>query len=502
VDLLARQVSRTPDAVAVQDARTSLTYAGLWRRASATAELLGAAGCGPDAPVVVCAERSAELVVALAGAVLAGAPYVPVDPQWPAERQRFVIDDVAPAAILHGGDAPDAGVPVLRLDHLPTGDGPVVEPRAVDEHDAAYVLYTSGSTGRPKGVVVPHRGLVNRLRWMQDEFHLGAADTVLQKTPYTFDVSVWEFFWPLVAGGRLYVAVPEGHRDPEYLVELIRRERVTIVHFVPSMLALFLREPGVAACESLRLVISSGEVLTAALANAFRAVSAADLYNLYGPTEASIDVTSWRCRGPEPGPTVPIGRPITGVRALVLDERRRPVGPGIAGELYLGGVCLADGYLNRPDLTRQAFVPDPTSAGERLYRTGDLVRWAPDGYLEYIGRMDNQVKLHGVRIEPGEIEALALEDATVGEAVAVVRDDGQGPRLVLYVVPATPGTNLSGLRGWLGARLPAAMVPTSIVELERMPVTANGKCDRGRLPAPATERRRGTGRARVPRAGT
>jgi amino acid adenylation domain-containing protein len=351
-------------------------------------------------------------------------------------------------------------------------------------------MYTSGSTGRPKGVVVPHRGVVNRLRWMQQEFGLTTADTVLQKTPYTFDVSVWEFFWPLLAGARLYVAEPEGHRDPEYLIQTIQKESITVIHFVPSMLAMVVQQPGLDRCPSLRLAVASGEALSAALATTWQAASTAELVNLYGPTEASIDVTCWRCRRPEPGPMVPIGRPITGVRLLVAHEGE-PVGVGVAGELYLGGVCLADGYLGRPDLTEQAFPPDPGRPGERLYRTGDLVRWTADGVLEYLGRIDTQVKLHGVRIELGEIEALALEHPGVAQAAAAIQDDGQGSRLVLYVVAApaalsgTAGAELSGLRGALRAQLPPAMVPTSIIELADMPLTSSGKCDRRALPTAA-----------------
>lgn len=494
-DLLTRQAARTPTEVAMTFEREHLTYAELMTRAKLAAAVLIESGAGPTSPVLICAERSASLVVALVASMLAGAPYVPADVRWPRQRIGYLIQQVAPSVILTDQAARQQHGPFsendVPIESLPT-TGPAPDLRQVPgDADPAYIIYTSGSTGRPKGVVVPHRGVVNRLRAGQLIFPIGVGDTVLQKTPYTFDISVWEFFWPLVTGARLCLAVPDGHRDPEYLLEVIHQEGVTIAHFVPSMLALIVREPLLPACETLKLVIASGEELSASLARAFRAASSAELHNMYGPTEASIEVTHRRCRDDEPGPAVPIGRPIVGVRTPVLGEGLRPVRVGEIGELYLGGICLADGYLGQPDLTETAFVPDPDHPGERLYRTGDLARWTEAGELEFCGRRDHQVKLNGVRVELGEIEAVALEQPEVAEAVAVVRQTVAGAQVVLYVVaPGSGSATLPGLSALLAAKLPVPLRPFHTVLLERLPLTPNGKCDRDRLPAPPLRRER------------
>ncbi|MBD0417622.1 amino acid adenylation domain-containing protein, partial [Streptomyces sp. TRM S81-3] len=272
----------------------------------------------------------------------------------------------------------------------------------------AYVIFTSGSTGRPKGVMIPHAGIVNRLHWMQDRYGLTPADRVLQKTPYGFDVSVWEFFWPLLTGATLVLARPGGHRDPEYLAALIRDERVTTVHFVPSMLDVFLTEPSAAQCTSLRRVICSGETLTPVTQARFFDVydATVELHNLYGPTEASVDVTAWQCHSDRADGTIPIGAPVANTQVYVLDRALQPVPAGVTGELHLGGVQVARGYVGRPGLTAERFVACPFAAGERMYRTGDLVRWTTDGRLEYLGRADDQVKIRGFRIEPGEVQAV------------------------------------------------------------------------------------------------
>ncbi|MFF9091399.1 amino acid adenylation domain-containing protein, partial [Streptomyces sp. NPDC014991] len=352
----------------------------------------------------------------------------------------------------------------------------------------AYVLYTSGSTGTPKGVVVPHAGIVNRLLWTQAEYALDASDAVLQKTPYGFDVSVWEFFWPLTTGARLVVARPDGHRDPAYLSALIREHAVTTVHFVPSMLRTFLTAPDAAAAgETLRRVLCSGEALPAALAARARDVLGPKLHNLYGPTEASVDVTSWACQ--DGSGTVPIGRPVWNTRVHVLDAALRPVPPGVTGELYLSGVQLARGYLGRPGLTAERFVAHPHGApGERMYRTGDLARWTGQGVLEFAGRADDQVKLRGFRVELGEVEAVLARHPAVAEVAAAVREDRPGDqRLVAYVVPA-PGADPEPerLRAAAAHALPDYMVPTSVVMLDALPLTPSGKLARNDLPAPDT----------------
>jgi amino acid adenylation domain-containing protein len=365
----------------------------------------------------------------------------------------------------------------------------------------AYVIYTSGSTGRPKGVMNIHGAVCNRLLWMQDVFGLTADDRVLQKTPFSFDVSVWEFFWPLLAGARLVVARPSGHRDPAYLADVIARERITTVHFVPSLLRAWLDEVGSLHRETgaLRRVICSGEVLAPSLAQRFMACSTAELHNLYGPTEAAIDVTWWACsRAEHPGErrTIPIGRPIANVDCFVLDPRLQPVPVGVAGELHIGGVALARGYLNQPELTAERFIADPFAdrPGSRLYKTGDLVRQLADGNIEFVGRLDHQVKVRGVRVELGEIETVLANHASVRECVALVHEAGDaGPQLVAYVVPHVgQGAATSRLRSFLAQRLPAGMVPDAIVPLEALPLLPNGKLDRSALPVPDLSRRQAT----------
>ncbi|MGW6611885.1 amino acid adenylation domain-containing protein [Streptomyces erythrochromogenes] len=481
--LLAEQAARTPDATAVVLEGESLTYRALEERAGRLADVLAARGIGPESLVAVAVPRSLDLMVALCGVLKAGAAYLPVDPGQPEERNLGIMSDAAPALVLSTGwEAP--GTPTLRLDTpLPVAD-PAPRPAVLPDHPA-YAIFTSGSTGRPKGALVPHRAIVNRLEWMQREYGLGAGDRVLQKTPSGFDVSVWEFFWPLLTGATLVVAKPGGHQDPAYLADLIARESVTTAHFVPSMLDVFLREPAAADARSLRRVIASGEALPAHTQDAFfRVLPGAELHNLYGPTEAAVDVTLWPCRAGDA--TVPIGRPAANTRTYVLDGRLAPVAPGTAGELYLAGVQLARGYLGRPGLTADRFVACPFEPGARMYRTGDLVRWRADGALEYLGRTDDQVKIRGFRIEPGEVQSAAAGCAGVSHAAVVVREDRPGdPRLVAYVVPR-PGAapTPAGVRGELAAALPEHMVP-AVVVLDELPVTPNGKLDRRALPAPA-----------------
>ncbi|WP_043367944.1 non-ribosomal peptide synthetase, partial [Cupriavidus sp. WS] len=378
-----------------------------------------------------------------------------------------VIDLTQPVQETDGADHDPA--PVLLPDHL------------------AYVIYTSGSTGRPKGVGNRHGALHNRLWWMQAQYGLNARDTVLQKTPFSFDVSVWEFFWPLMTGARLVLAAPGDHRDPARIAALIARHGVTTLHFVPAMLQAFVAHDEVAAsCATLRHIVCSGEALPAALARrTMTLLPHAGLHNLYGPTEAAIDVTHWTCRD-DGGSAVPIGSPIANVDAHVLDGALHPLPDGVAGELYLGGAGLARGYLGRAALTAERFVADPHgAAGERLYRTGDLARRRADGQIAYLGRLDHQVKIRGLRIELGEIEARLLAHPGVREAV-VVAPAGEGPaRLAAYVVGAAGASpDVAELRAWLAQALPDYMVPAALLVLEAMPVSANGKLDRRALPSP------------------
>ncbi len=432
------------------------------------------------------------MVVSLLGVLKAGAAYLPLDPDYPAERLGWMIADAHVPVLLAQERLlpalPPTQARVLCLEAGWEGDGEPASPTGLSDQGLAYVLYTSGSTGRPKGVMIQHRGIVNRLLWMQEAYGLSADDRVLQKTPYSFDVSVWEFFWPLITGAHLVVARPGGHRDSAYLAELIRSERVTVTHFVPSMLQAFLEVPDLSGCASLRLVVASGEALSPGLRRRFRERLAARLENLYGPTEASVDVTAWDCAAEARGGIVPIGRPVANTRIHLLDRPLQPVPAGIPGELCIGGVQLARGYLNRPDLTAERFVPDPCgeTPGDRLYRTGDLARHLPDGAVEYLGRLDFQVKVRGFRIELGEIESVLASHPGVREAVVVARgEDAEDRRLVAYVVPqAGAAPEVPELRAFLAARVPEHMVPPAWVVLDELPLTPSGKVDRRALPAP------------------
>ncbi len=482
--LVTAQAVATPDATAVVFEDEHVTYADLAARADRLAGLLAAAGAGPETVVAVVLPRSVELVVALLAILRSGAAFLPIDPEYPADRVAYLLGDASPSVVLGttglSGLLPstvDSNVLWLDDSALP-GEPGTVPPVRVPGPGAAYLLYTSGSTGKPKGVLVSHAALANRLLWMQDAYRLSAGDRVLQKTSCGFDVSVWEFFLPLITGATLVVARPGGHRDPAYLAEVIRREGVTDVHFVPSMLREFLPD---AAGTGLRRVYTSGEALSPALRAEFHRTLDAELHNLYGPTEAAIDVTAWTSPAGEVA-VVPIGRPVWNTQAYVLDERLRPVPPGVVGELYLGGVQLARGYRGRPELTAERFVACPFGEpGTRMYRTGDRARWR-DGELEYHGRTDHQVKVRGVRVEPAEVEAVLREHDGVADAVVLLRPaPGGDPQLVAYVVgEAVPGA----LRAHTAAALPHAMVPAVFVVLDRFPLTPHGKLDRAALPEP------------------
>ncbi|MFF5173343.1 amino acid adenylation domain-containing protein [Micromonospora sp. NPDC000089] len=487
------RVTEAPAAPAVTIGDVTVSYRELNARANRVAHVLRGHGVGPGTLVAVCAERSVELVTGLLGVLKAGGAYVPLDPEYPVERLAFMLADTAAPVLLTTGAPPagldTAGLRVLPLDDpAPWRDAPTVNPQpAATLDDVAYLIYTSGSTGRPKGVPNTHRGIANRLAWMQRDHQLTAVDVVLQKTPASFDVSVWEFFWPLMTGARLALAVPGGHRDPAYLRDLIAGQGVTVLHFVPSMLAQFLGQDDLGRLDSLRLVICSGEELPVDLARRCLAMLPAELHNLYGPTEAAVDVTSWACTADRlAGLTrVPIGGPVPNTTLYVRDPAGNPCPVGVPGELHIGGVQVALGYHARPALTADRFVPDPYAGrpGARLYRTGDLARWRPDGTIEFLGRIDNQVKLRGLRIELGEIEARLVAHPAVREAVVVVRQDDQdGQRLVGYVVPAAAAER--DLRGHLRAALPEYMAPTALVGLDALPLSPNGKLDRRALPAP------------------
>jgi amino acid adenylation domain-containing protein len=528
--LIEAQAARTPDAVALRWEDDALTYAELNARANQLAHHLVRLGVGPETRVGLCLERGVEMVVCLLAVLKAGGAYVPVDPGYPADRIAYMLAD--------------SGVPVLLTQErlravLPATDARIIAVDAAWDEIAAespanvrsgatprtlaYVIYTSGSTGRPKGVMNQHGAVVNRLAWMQAEYGLAPDDVVLQKTPFSFDVSVWEFLWPLQQGAMLVMARPDGHRDPAYLADVIQRRGVTTLHFVPSMLQTFVESVDADRCASLKRVLCSGEALPPALVDRFHArfPESVGLHNLYGPTEAAVDVSYWPCARGDATGIVPIGRPVWNTRLYVLDAAGQPAPVGVPGELHIGGVQVARGYHGRPSLTAERFVPDPFSAtpGARLYRTGDRARWVEkcvsaevrecgsgidsndvsrrdaQGHeptdalthsrthaLEFLGRLDAQVKIRGFRIEPGEIEAALATHPDVRECAVLAREDAPGdPRLVAYVVG---DADEDALRAHLGAGLPEHMVPSAFVTLDALPLTPNGKLDRRALPAP------------------
>ena len=521
--IFASQTERSPDNLAVVFETQHLTYAGLDTSSNQLANCLKRMGVGPDTPVAICVERSLFLVVGLLGVLKAGAAYLPLDPEHPKERLAFMLDDAQVPVII----TQDRLAGILADQNRQT----IVIDRQWEEisresrfapsvpscpENLAYIIYTSGSTGRPKGVSIPHQAIVNHMLWLQDYFKLSETDSFLQKTAFSFDASVSEFFAPLLTGGRIIMARPGGAQDSSYIVKAIADHEVTCLQLVPSMLRVLLDEPGFGQCRSLKKVISAGESLPVELLERFTASMDAELYNFYGPTEAAIDVTSWRCDRLISRPVVPIGYPIANTQVHILGPDLQSMPVSMPGEFYIGGTNLARGYLNRPELTAELFIPHPHSeeSGARLYRTGDLARRLPGGAVEYLRRVDHQVKLRGFRIELGEIEAALNQNPAIQESVVLTREDRPGDkRLVAYIVPerdfkqekvrnqnSTPlpveeagkGINTSSrelsfesLRGYLQQKVPAYSVPSSFVILESLPLLANGKVARQALPAPS-----------------
>ncbi len=489
-----RQAGATPDRTALVFEGERLSYAQFNRAVNRLARHLIKQGARPDDRIAVYMERSVEMVLALYAIHKAGAAYVPIAPDNPRDRVLFMLEDSHARLLLcTPGQREDAllqGRHVLVVDRhaLPdeSEDNPALKPHP---QQAAYMIYTSGSTGRPKGTLVSHEAIRNRLQWMQETFPLTEADRILQKTPFTFDVSVWEFFWPLMYGATLVIARPGGHKDTAYLVETVRAEQITTMHFVPPMLQVFLEAWQVEACHSLKRVICSGEALPLDLKNRFYDKLDAELHNLYGPTEAAVDVTWYPCPVTSPYPALPIGLPVANTRIHILDEDLNPVPVGVPGELFIAGVQLARGYHHRPELTAEKFIPDPHAAtpGARMYRTGDLVRRLPDGNIDYLSRIDFQLKIRGFRIELGEIEHQLAQLPPIREAVVTVYEPQTGNKqLAAYVIPAATREEIDpdGLRSALAAHLPDYMIPAHIIAVDHFPLTPNGKVDRRALPEP------------------
>jgi putative pyridoxal-dependent aspartate 1-decarboxylase len=507
--LFEEQVEKTPDAVAVVFEDQQLTYRQLNAKANQLARYLQHLGVKPEMLVGICVERSLEMVIGLLAILKAGGVYVPLDPHYPQERLSYMIADSGVAVLLTQSSLlPSLPEHQAQIVHIDT-DGETIGQYSQDNlevgvgsENLAYVIYTSGSTGKPKGVMNAHQGIVNRLLWMQDAYQLTSSDRVLQKTPFSFDVSVWEFFWTLMTGATIVLAKPEGHKDSNYLVDLIARQQITTIHFVPSMLQVFLQEPNLEKCSCLKQVFCSGEPLPWKLTQRFFAQLESQLHNLYGPTEAAIDVTYWQCQPQDKLQLVPIGRPIANTQIYLLDKNLQPVPIGVAGELHIGGKGLARGYLNRTELTQEKFIPNPfaPSLSEKLYKTGDLARYLPalkglsrivgdtashNGNIEYLGRIDRQVKIRGFRIELGEIEAILDTHPQIQQAVVTAREDIPGNQcLVAYIVTQKDALNGEQLREFLKQKLPEYMVPNIFVTLDMLPLAPNGKVDKKALPAP------------------
>ncbi|HBQ5922028.1 TPA: enterobactin non-ribosomal peptide synthetase EntF [Klebsiella pneumoniae subsp. pneumoniae] len=501
--LVADQARKTPDAPALADARWQFSYREMRQQVVALAQLLCQRGVKPGDSVAVALPRSVFLTLALHGIVEAGAAWLPLDTGYPDDRLRMMLEDARPTLLIATEDqlARFSDIPGLQSlcyqQPLAAGDE---APLALSKPDhTAYIIFTSGSTGRPKGVMVGQTAIVNRLLWMQDRYPLSADDVVAQKTPCSFDVSVWEFWWPFIAGAQLVMAEPEAHRDPQAMQQFFARYGVTTTHFVPSMLAAFvasLDADSVAACRTLRRVFCSGEALPTELCHEWERLTGAPLHNLYGPTEAAVDVSWYPACGSElaavTGSSVPIGWPVWNTGLRILDAAMRPVPPGVAGDLYLTGIQLAQGYLGRPDLTASRFIADPFAPGERMYRTGDVARWLTNGAVEYLGRSDDQLKIRGQRIELGEIDRVMSALPDVGQAVShacvfnqAAATGGDARQLVGYLV-SDSGLPLdtAALKARLAEQLPPHMVPVVLMQLADLPLSANGKLDRKALPLP------------------
>ena len=511
-----QQVLRTPNAIAVVTDDGEWTYQNFYFRAITLARWLQEKGVGPDVLVGVCAERSFEMVVALYGILFAGGAYVPLDPDYPQDRLNIMLDDSGVSIVLTSNSVIAAKIEVCSdsiADPAHTdgtlqevavidlvGDWAQIENVAlgfnsIDElaedfkqtllHDPllttadhlAYMIYTSGSTGQPKGVLVSHRAIVNRTLWMQEEFPINETDAVLQKTPFSFDVSVCEFFWPLMQGAQLVVAAPDAHKDPKALQALIDRHSITTMHFVPSMLNLFLAAMPKGACNSLCQVFCAGEALSCDTQKQFFSLISSDLVNLYGPTEAALNVTYWRCDPNGNERSVPIGRPIANTQIYILDQAGNPVPSGVAGELMISGMGLARGYHNKPDLTLSKFIDNPFNSHSRMYKTGDLARYNNEGVIEFLGRIDNQVKIRGFRIELDEIEQVSRSYSGVKEVVVIAKQRLEEDKVIMAWVVFETDADTGGLRDYLASQFPYYMLPSYITVIDAVPLTANGKVD-------------------------
>jgi amino acid adenylation domain-containing protein len=504
--LFSKQAARTPDAIAVESDNEIVTYRQLEMRSNRLARYLRKQGVRPDTLVGICMERSGAMVEALLAVLKAGGAYVPLDPDYPRERLAYMIEDSRAVVLLTQSHLAnlEPATPQIFVDEIRNeiekeeDTDPSVQ---LWPENPAYVIYTSGSTGKPKGAMITHRAICNHMLWMQQAFPLSEADSVLQKTPFSFDASVWEFYAPLFVGARLVMARPGGHQDPDYLAAALGRHGITTLQLVPSVLKALLEVLEPEKCSSLRRLFCGGEALATELVNRVRSkFPRVELCNLYGPTETTIDATFWTCPPEGAAGNIPIGRPVANTETYVLDSELQPVPCGVAGELYIGGFGLGRGYYRRPDLTAERFIPHPFRIGARLYRTGDLARFRQDGTIDFLGRADHQVKIRGLRIEPGEIQARLAEHPDVSDAAVLALQDGSAEmRLVAYVIADASVVSIDQLRRHLAVHLPEYMIPSAFVFLDAFPLTPNGKLDRNALPAPEGNRQRQGAAFRAPR---
>jgi surfactin family lipopeptide synthetase A len=497
------QVKKRPGAAAVLFKQQQMTYAQLSEKAARLAFLLRAKGVGPGTIVAIMEERSLEMMTGLFAIKMAGGAYLPIDPHGPVKRARLVLNDSgAPIVITQGKfvDKIEAGnnSEVINLDDpasYPAADAADNDPAPVNAPtDLAYVIYTSGSTGQPKGTMIQHRSLVNRLNWMQKKYPISEEDTLMQKTPIVFDVSVWELFWWSMTGASLCVMLPGFERFPQAIVETAENARVTVMHFVPSMMSVFLEyiehSGDAARLGCLKQVFVSGEALKPAHVARFNATlyrrSKTRLTNLYGPTEATVDVTYFDCRPGEEEKIIPIGKPIDNTRMIIVDVNDHLCPVGVAGELCISGIGVARGYLNRPQLTHEKFVDCPFYADSKMYKTGDHAKWLPDGNIEFLGRMDHQVKIRGLRIELGEIESILSAHPAVSDCAVLVKESSETIVILkAFLVAKTELAEENQLpkefKKYLKPILPEYMIPGEYRVLEALPLTDNGKVDRKRL---------------------
>lgn len=499
--LFEQQVKRTPHATALITETTEITYQQLNNRANGLAHQLSTLGVGPDHLVGICVERSLEMVVGILGILKAGAAYVPIDPHYPTERIKFILQDTQVKVLLGQtqieqtlqGCFSEKDTTFLCLDRslpIPTQTYPNPE-TTVTVDNLMYVIYTSGSTGLPKGVMVTHNGICNQLAWRQTTFPLNAQDRLLQTISLSFDPSVTQIFWPLSVGSQLVLAKPGGQLDMAYLIERIIHQKISVIGVVPSSLRVFLEQPQLEQCQTLKHVFCGGEALPLELQNRFFQcfpLGSVYLHNLYGPTEASIEATYWSCQDLNDYPVAPIGYPIDNVQIYILDDALNPVEPGETGEIYIGGVGLARGYLNQPELTANQFIIHP-SEQHRIYRTRDLGKYLPNGAIQFVGRVDQQVKIRGFRIELGEIENHLDQHPDITQSAVISWEFAPGQkRLYAYIISKNGVLNIKELRSWLQAQLPDYMVPTMFMFLDELPLNTNGKVDRKALPTPICER--------------